>query len=107
MAKIEVSTPIALIVVAILAWFVYGTISGVLAMLLLEIVIMFSALIALIPFVGILFMYLLSEMVIIPSVLSFTHVEYTWLVSAIKIFAYVIGGILTVITTFAVLGLKR
>lgn len=107
MAKLEVSTPIILIIVAILAWFVYGTLNGVLAMLLLEIVISISLLIALIPFVGILFMYLLSEMVIIPNILSFTHIEYTWLVGAIKIFAYAIGFILTVITSFIVLGLKR
>lgn len=107
MTKLEVSTPITLIVIAILAWFVYGTISGVLAMILLEIVIMFSVLIALIPFIGIFLMYGLSEAYIIPSVLSFTRIEYTWLVTAIKIFAYIIGFILTIITTFVVLGLKR
>lgn len=107
MTKLEVSTPICLIVIAILAWFVYGTLNGVLAMLLLEIVISISLLIALIPFVGILFMYLLSEMYIIPNILSFTHIEYTWLVDAIKIFAYVIGFFITAITTFMVLGLKR
>jgi len=106
-AKAEISTPIIMILIVILSWFVYGAWSGVLSMLLLYIVLGISLIISIIPFIGIILMYIISESWTIPTILSFTNTEYTWIVTAIKIFIYICGFIITAATSIGVILLRK
>jgi len=103
MKDIKISTPIMLIITAILAWFVYGTINGVFSMVLLDIILSISLIIAMIPIVGIFIMMMITEIFTIPMILSFTNIEYTWLVTAMKVVTYIIGTIITLVTTIWIL----
>jgi len=101
--KAEISTPITMILIIILSWFVYGTWSGVLSMLLLYIVLGISLIISIIPFIGIILMYIISESWTIPTILSFTNTEYTWIVTLIKVLIYIFGFIITAAISIGVI----
>lgn len=103
MTEIKLGFSLPFLLTGILAWFVYGSLNGVLSMILLDILLSISILIALIPFAGIFMMATLTEVWIIPTVLSFTHVEYTWLVTVLKFIAYFCGTIVTMFTTAIVM----
>lgn len=84
-----------LIVSAILGYFVYGTLEGVLAIILLFILTGVINILSVIPIIGWIASIVINWFIVIPRILSFTGLEMTWLVCGIFTYQVVIGFILT------------
>lgn len=86
-----------LIVSAILGYFVYGTLEGVLAIILLFIFTGMVNILSIIPLIGWIASCLINWFIVIPWILSFTGLEMTWLVWGIFAYQVLFGLILTVL----------
>lgn len=84
-----------LIVSAILGYFIYGTLEGVLAIILLFIITGAINILSIIPLIGWIASIVINWFIVIPRILSFTGIEMTWLVWGIFAYQVLLGFILT------------
>lgn len=84
-------TVILMVFSAPVGYFMYGGLSGSLAMIVLCMVCLITLALSVIPFVGYPLQYLVSKMVTVPWVISLTGIHDTWLTSVI-FFIYLIPG---------------
>ncbi|RLG33236.1 hypothetical protein DRN97_05560 [Methanosarcinales archaeon] len=92
---------------SLLGYFVYGSINGALAILLLCIVCNFMLLISVIPFVGWLIQAFLMKKLVITGIAAITGISLTWLTSAIFWVYLVFGIIISTVTSIVVLTALR
>ncbi len=95
------------IVVMALGYFTYGnTISGALGILLLVIGTELTILLSLIPFVGMLFAYIVNTTYTYPVIMGFTGITETWLTTVILTIYTILSVIITGATTAFILNWK-
>jgi len=87
---------------SLLGYFVYGSINGALAILLLDLVCDLTVLVSVIPFVGCLIQAFLMKM-IIPKIAAITGIHLTWLTTAIFWTNLLFGVVVTAIVSIMVL----
>lgn len=96
------------IVFSVLAYFVYGnSISAMLGMLILVIGSFLTTLLSLIPFVGVIIAYFTNTIYTYPAIMDFVGITPTWLTNLLLIFHTALGVILTAITSYVVLNLRK
>jgi len=92
-----------LILTMILGYFVYGTVAGALGMGLLYITLLFFIVIlSMIPLIGWLISAIISYVFVIPMLLNFTGLYWTWLVSTIFVFHLIVGFMVSVAILFII-----
>lgn len=89
----------------ILAYFVYGSLAGVLGMLLLYFIVSLVCILCLIPIVGWIISVSINWYIVIPIILAFTGLEYTWLVSLIFAYSVIVGLIITSLMAIVIVGI--
>lgn len=97
------SLPLLLIALAILAWFEYRTIDGVLAIVLMDILLGLTLVLSIVPIAGYLAQLGIGWYYIIPWVLAIAGVSYSWIVTLIFVFAAIAGFVVAGIATLIVL----
>ncbi len=84
------------------AYFVYGGVGGMLAVLILAVLYGIVLLLAIIPFGGVIIQVLVMYFVIWPWVSEFTGIEATWL-TALMFWVQVIAGIILTLAVTAII----
>ncbi len=108
MANNSIGIGLTSIVFSVLAYFVYGdSISAMLGMLLLVIGSSLTTLLSLIPFVGVIIAYFTNTIYTYPTIMHFVGITPTWLTTLLLVFHTVIGVVLTIVTSAAVLKLRN
>jgi hypothetical protein len=103
-ARTTISITWSLIVLwAALGYFVYGSLAGVFAMLILGILYDLAMLLALIPFAGVVLQALVMYFLITPWVLDFTGIAATWLTTLVFWVDVAFGCLITFIMSMYVL----
>lgn len=96
------------ILFSVLAYFVYGnSISAMLGMFLLVIGSSLTTLLSLIPFIGVIIAYFTNTIYTYPAIMDFVGITPTWLTNLLLIFHTVLGVIITAITSYVVLKLRK
>lgn len=93
-----------LIIFAILGYFVYGTLNGVLAVVLLYFITGIINILSLIPIIGWIASSLINWFIIIPWIMSFTGIEMSWLIYLLFGYQVIIGLIITSVVIIAIIG---
>ena len=88
---------VLLILSMILGYFVYGNVAGALGIGLLYIIVgFFIIILSVIPVIGLLISAIISYIFIIPMILNFTGLYWTWLVTIIFGLHLIIGLCITI-----------
>lgn len=96
------------ILFSVLAYFVYGnSISAMLGMFILVIGSFLTTLLSLIPFVGVIIAWFANTIYTYPAIMDFVGITPTWLTTLLLIFHTMLGVIITAITSYAVLSLRK
>lgn len=90
---------IVILLIAVIGYFVYGTIDGALAIFILTTLGGFVAILGLIPFVGAILTYFVYIDFMQPFVFSLTGIGATWLTLVLYWFYMILSVILTVATS--------
>jgi hypothetical protein len=90
-------------ILALLGYFIYSGVNGALAILLIYLVVGFCTLLSIIPFVGIFLQNGFVTNTVFPYLFKITGIYSTWLTDVIYVYYLVIGSIMCVIMSGAVI----
>jgi fructose-specific phosphotransferase system IIC component len=90
-----------------LGYFVYGGLSGALAILVLSLLFDVVILVSLIPFVGVVIQGLIMNYLIAPWVFGVTSITATWLTTSMFWINIIIGFVLTIIMSIATIAVLK
>ncbi|MCK5433034.1 MAG: hypothetical protein KAJ03_09830 [Gammaproteobacteria bacterium] len=92
------------IVYAIIGYFVYGnSINAALGVLLLSFAVGIINILSIIPIVGWIAALALNWFYVMPKILEFVSLDYTWLITLIFVISAILGFIITAMTTGVIL----
>ena len=92
------------IVYAIIGYFVYGnSVNAALGVLLLSFAVGIINILSIVPVVGWIASLALNWFYVIPKILEFVSLDYTWLITLIFVISAILGFIITAMTTGVIL----
>jgi len=95
-------TFIKYMIFAILAYFVYGTVDGILSIILITFSIGIVSWLSIVPIIGWIGAMYVNWYIIIPKILLFTSTEYTWIITLAFAIDIVVSLIVTIAATILI-----
>lgn len=89
---------------AAIGYFVYGGLDGAIGMFLLAFASNLTALVCVVPFIGIGIYYVLATEIVYPYILNFAGIEPTWLTAVLFALHFIMGLLLTAFTSIFTAG---